>query len=570
MIKKGISMKAKLIVLTAISVISLVFIVSLGFITLNQLSGIHEAANKRAEDAQLAVKSKYIGISIYKIANEAIINKDLDEASNLMNENKKMSADLIAKLEKVVDTKEEKERFSDFKGNINELYKIYDDELLPLLRKDNIDNEKIKEIDDNMDKIIKDSSDDVAFISNLIDKEAVLADEKFDKEAKNGKLFSVIIGIVNILIMLGSSLYIIINLSKISKYTVNIVETVANGKLNICIDSKMIKNDEFGSILSAMNKMISNLGDIVKGTVKESGMINQNIIDISQSVNELNLQMTDIAMTSEELSAGVEETASSAEEMSATANEIENAVESIASRAQNGAETSQEITRRAEALQKDSVKAKELAEKIYRDTQEKLVLAIERSNEVEKIKMLSDSILQITSQTNLLALNAAIEAARAGESGKGFAVVADEIRKLAEDSKTAVSEIKQVTESVVTAVENLAGNSKEMLDFINDKVINDYQTMVKTGEQYKVDAANISEMTMDLSATSEELLASIQSIVKSIAGISKANMDSAKGTQNIVEKNELATKSSNLVAKQTEEIREGATRLVEVVNIFEV
>jgi methyl-accepting chemotaxis protein len=411
---------------------------------------------------------------------------------------------------------------------------------------------------------------DMDTISNAITKEAKDEDELFDKKAENGKSFSLVVGIVTIILLMSLSIYIIINLIKTSKYTVQIVETVANGKLNISIDPKMIKKDEFGSILRSMNKMISNLGDIIKGTVKETGIMNQNIIKISQSVNDLNEQITDISITSEELSAGVEETASSAEEMSATAEQIENAVESIANRAQIGAEAAQEITRRADALQQDFVKAKDLAEKTYKDTQEKLILAIERSNEVEKIKILSDSILQITAQTNLLALNAAIEAARAGESGKGFAVVADEIRKLAEDSKIAVSEIQQVTDSVVGAVENLAGNSKEMLDFINEKVINDYGIMVKTGEKYKEDAANISEMTMDLSATSEELLASIQSIVKSIAGISKANMDSAKGTQNIVEKNESAMKSSNLVSKKTEEIKEGAIHLVEVVNVFEV
>jgi methyl-accepting chemotaxis protein len=117
--------------------------------------------------------------------------------------------------------------------------------------------------------------------------------------------------------------------------------------------------------------------------------------------------------------------------------------------------------------------------------------------------------------------------------GKGFAVVADEIRKLAVNSKNTVNEIQDVIQSVITSVEGLASSSQKALDFIDEKVINDYKTMVGIGEQYSNDALSFQEIVTDFSTTSEQLLSSMQSIVKAINEITLANNEEAQGTQEI-------------------------------------
>lgn len=118
-----------------------------------------------------------------------------------------------------------------------------------------------------------------------------------------------------------------------------------------------------------------------------------------------------------------------------------------------------DISTRADKLKETAIISKENAYSIFNTTNSELTAAIEKSKSIEQIKILSDTIMNITSQTNLLALNAAIEASRAGEAGRGFAVVADEIIKLAESSKQAVTEIQGVTTNVLDAVEDLVASS---------------------------------------------------------------------------------------------------------------
>lgn len=184
--------------------------------------------------------------------------------------------------------------------------------------------------------------------------------------------------------------------------------------------------------------------------------------------------------------------------MNDTAIEIRHASEEIVNKAQVGAGNVAEIIRRANCLNADANTSKQVAIDLYGQTKENLEGTMEKSKTVDRIRVLSETILQITSQTNLLVLNTAIESVRAEKVGRGFAVVADEIRKLAEDSKKESSEIQAVTNIVTDSVESLNGSSRDMLEFINTQVISGYDILVKTGKQYRDDSIFFSEMVTNL------------------------------------------------------------------------
>jgi len=349
------------------------------------------------------------------------------------------------------------------------------------------------------------------------------------------------------------------------------IDVIASGDFTMDVSDKFTsRKDEIGGIAKAVEQMRISIRDIIMSIISETRNMEDTIVKTVYEVDQLHLDIEDISATTQQLAAGMEETAAGAEEMNATSREIENMIQDVAVKAGDGMDAAREIKLRAEDLKAGAEESRNNAHSVYDKTNVSLRLSIEKAKSIEQIQQLTDAILAISSQTNLLALNAAIEAARAGEFGKGFAVVADEIRKLAEDSKVTAGQIQTVVKEVMESVDKLVTDSSSILQFVDGQVIEDYDMLVKTGEQYSSDADYINGLMANFEETSRNLNNSIANMLKAIDEVTAAANEGAEGASNIAEKTESGVNKANEVVNLASETQDSTERLADRVKQFNI
>lgn len=374
--------------------------------------------------------------------------------------------------------------------------------------------------------------------------------------------------VVNIVVFLIIITQIVNPLKKTSAKLNQIIDDINAGQGDLTQRVEVNGKDEIGQLASGINNFIESLQGIMTRITDNSNRLEEIVGSVSGSVATANESSTDISAVMEELSASMEEVSVTVSNINSSAEVVNDNVVQLASASTDLYDYATDMQKRASELERNAVNNKQNATNMIESILSTLTQAIEDSKSIDQVNGLTGEILSISSQTNLLALNASIEAARAGEAGKGFAVVADEIRQLADSSRDTANNIQNINNMVTVAVKELIKNSNELVDYINNNVLPDYDGFVSSGKQYNEDAMHVNDVVGQFNTMSDELSGLVKSITDAIDGISTAVEESANGVSTAAMNTGELVRDINQIAEEMESNSEVAGKLKEESAIF--
>ncbi len=386
--------------------------------------------------------------------------------------------------------------------------------------------------------------------------------------------FDIILIVVSIVIIIGCSLLARVIIAKPAKKASDqlgeIIGKIESGHGDLTDRIEIKSKDEIGQLVKGFNEFISQLQMLIRSVKDEATKMIESAEQVSAQVGASNENAVNVSAAMEEMSASMEEVAATVEQLAAGSNKVLAQLQEVGAKVQEGVEMVENIKINSGTMYKETVDSKEKAYEIIGDIRGELAESVEDSKSVDKIRELTDEILGIAGQTNLLALNASIEAARAGDAGKGFAVVAEQIRVLADSSKNTANNIQEISDIVTLAVEKLAKNAENMLKFVDEKVIKDYDGFVEIVDQYHADAERMNNLLDGFASSAASVSTVMESMTQGLNDISVTVDETAKGVSDVAENTSELVNAMSLIQDETVVSKDISESLSVEVNRFEV
>ncbi len=342
---------------------------------------------------------------------------------------------------------------------------------------------------------------------------------------------SVAVLVIAILLSIVTAWFITRRTLKPIHETLEFVQTAANGDLTV-EPFELKTNDEIAQLTTGVFKMVHDLRGLI-------GDVSLNSEQVATTSVELSANVQQSSATIEEITSSVQEVAMRTETQSEAVNHMNDTVTTISHDLTEISVFTKEVAQNANVATSTAYAGNETIQKavaqlaITSDKIEHTAFIIQRLNDYSnEIGQIVNLISAITDQTNLLALNASIEAARAGEHGKGFAVVAEEVRKLADQSQNAASDIQA----------RINGVKEESLQAVEAMAIST-QNLQESSVMFKAAGASFQEIYTDVSSLStkfdgtqqsiEQLTTALSEMSHTMQQVNDSIATSAANTQNV-------------------------------------
>ncbi|MFP4092284.1 MAG: methyl-accepting chemotaxis protein [Cyclobacteriaceae bacterium] len=333
----------------------------------------------------------------------------------------------------------------------------------------------------------------VVVIGKIVKKnEAALEEAKAATDAmyEAGDRNMLMLLVFSVIIAIAVAAWIILSIASSISKAKEALKLVSEGNLMVNIEN--YSQDEVGELLDYLKMMVEKLKEII---------------------SSVSVASDNIAAASEQMSSSSQQMSEGATEQAASAEEVSSSMEEMAANIQQNTD--------------NAMQTEKIALKAAEDIQEGSSAVNATVTSMKEIASKIGIIGEIARQTNLLALNAAVEAARAGEHGKGFAVVAAEVRKLAERSQVAATEIDQVSATSVS----IAEKSGKLL------------------EQIVPDIQKTARLVQEISASSREQSTGADQVNSAIQQLNEVTQQNAASAEEIAS-------SSEELASQAEQMRD--------------
>lgn len=530
---KGIhKISFKLVANFALVIALLLFIWALGLYNINNI-------NKASEKLYL---NNTLGISYIKelsenstynyLSSKLLINtEDSAERKKIIQAittKNNRNTQLISLYSSSTDSNEDSERFNDIVVSLKKLQET-SDKIISLINDNKMVEAStyIKDLD-----IIR--GELTLKLDRLIELNNRWAEESLIKNKKaygNSVKITTIVLVISLILVLIFATRITTRISKSIKKIMTLSNRLSEYDLSENINIK--NKDEFGEIATSLNMAQENLRNIITSVINSSEKVNSSSEDLSNAIEEVNCQFDQINDSSLEISSTVEETSAITEELSASILEVTSSIEVLSEKATDGNINAEKIERRSTKIKDNTEYVINNTNNVYKSFENDIKTSIEKGRIVNEIVTMADSIEAIAEQTNLLALNAAIEAARAGEQGKGFAVVAEEVRMLAEQSKASVQNVKTTINEVKLAFNNITDSSNNLLHFIDDEIMKEFNNFINVGDKYEQDGMFIREMSENIASMSEEVSATMNELSNAVHSLASMSQNSSSNVTNV-------------------------------------